>query len=300
MADRTIEQSSILVTGGTSGIGLATATELVRRGASVTLTSRSESRAEAVAADIRRRTGGDVRGVALDLSRLDAVRRFAADLLATSDRLDVLINNAGGISGRRRTTEDGFEWTLAVNHLGPFLLTNLLLPSLMASPEPRVVNVSSELYRNARGGLDLDDLQFERRWSSSRAYARSKLALMLFTLELRARYASRGVTAAAPHPGVVRTGFGRGPEGSATISLAMRVLGPFMRSPERGAETSVLLATCPTEALVDDWYWSEGEPVTPRPIAQDALASRALWDLSAQVTGLAEGGGDPGGAGPDH
>lgn len=286
----------VLITGGTSGIGLATATELSRRGASVTLTSRSVERAAAAASDIEDRTGGAARGAGLDLASLDSVRGFVADLSARQEGLDALINNAGAITGRRRVTDDGLEHTLAANYLGPFLLTTLLLPLLLKRDDPRVINVSSELYRNARGGLDLDDLQFERGWSSSKAYARSKLALMLFTLELRRRFAAQGLVATALHPGVVRTGFGRGPEGSMAMSLLMRLAGPFLRSPERGARTSVLLATMSVEELGDRWYWSEGEPATPLPIARDARAAAELWNLTARITGLADhndGGGQP-------
>lgn len=285
-----IEGRRVLITGGSSGIGLATATELARRGATVLLTSRSASTAEATASTVRERTGGDVRGAALDLASLGSVRGFVADLIAEQDGLDVLINNAGAIAGRRRSTEDGFERTLAANYLGPFLLTNLLLPLLRSTAASRVINVSSELYRNARGGLDLDDLQFAHGWSASRAYARSKLALMLFTLELRRRTAADGVIAVALHPGVVRTGFGRGPGGSATMALTMRLIGPFLRTPERGAETSVLLATGPSEPLAEHWYWSDGKPAIPADIACDADAARALWDLSERLTGLAADG----------
>lgn len=284
----------VLVTGGSSGIGRATALELARRGAVVTLTSRSQPRAENTAAEIARLTGGAVRGAAVDLADLDSVRGFATAIQADHDRLDVLINNAGSIAGRRRSTRDGFESTLAANYLGPFLLTNLLLPLLRRAGTARIVNVSSELYRNARGGLDLDDLQFERGWSSSRAYARSKLALMLFTLELRRRFGHGGLLTTALHPGVVRTEFGRGPEGSPALAFLMRMAGPFLRSPERGAETSILLATATAEELGDHWYWSEGAPATPLPIARDETTAAELWDLTARITGSEDQRGSAG------
>ena len=170
-----INDKHVLVTGGTSGIGRATAAQLASRGARVTITSRTLSTAQNTADELTAATGTQVEPAEVDLASLDAVRTFAASYADRHDRLDILINNAGTMAGKRRTTEDGLEWTLAVNHLGPFLLTNLLTPLLIHSAPARVINVSSENHRGAKRGLDFDDLQMTSGYSPSKAYAASKL-----------------------------------------------------------------------------------------------------------------------------
>ena len=238
-----INDKHVLVTGGSSGIGRATATELARRGAHVTITSRSQSDAEAAAAEISRDADGDIQPEALDLSSLASVRDFADRFTHTRDRLDVLVNNAGTMTGTRRNTGDGFEWTLAVNHLGPFLLTNLLTDLLIASAPARVISVSSENHRGAKNGLDFDDLNMTKSYSASKAYAASKLANILFTTELDRRLSSHGVTARTLHPGVVATNFGKSPDSPKWMGIAMTLLKPFLAKPEKGAATSLHLAT---------------------------------------------------------
>lgn len=281
-----IDDRAVLITGGSSGIGLATATELARRGARVTITSRTHDRADEAARTIGRETGAVVGTASLDLARLTSVRSFAEQFAAATPSLSVLINNAGTMAGRRQLTDDGFEHTLAANYLGPFLLTNLLLPSLAAAPPSRIINVSSELYRNHKQGLDVTNLQLAQKYSPSTAYAASKLALMLFTYELRQRLASSDVSAFALHPGVVRTNFGKGPEGSRTRSAMMTLLGPLLSTPAKGAQTSVLLATAATGVLDSSWYWSAGQPVEPETFARDASAAEELWDASTRLVGL--------------
>lgn len=285
-----IRAKNVIVTGGTSGIGLATAAELARQGAKVTITSRSEAAAAAAAAEIVRGEGPDagleLHTEALDLSSLASVRAFADRYRTRHQRLDVLVNNAGTMAGRRRVTEDGFEWTMAVNHFGPFLLTNLLMDLLIAGAPSRVITVSSENHRGAKHGLDLDDLNMVSGYRSSKAYAASKLANILFTVELDRRYARSGVTAKALHPGVVATNFGKGPGGPRLMGLAMTMLKPVLNTPEQGAATGVHLATAPPDAITAGIYWSNRKPKEPSTAAADGEAARRLWERSAELVGL--------------
>jgi NAD(P)-dependent dehydrogenase (short-subunit alcohol dehydrogenase family) len=281
-----IAGKQVLVTGGNSGIGKATAEELTRRGARVMITARNPVRGEHAAADISAATGADVAVGLVDLSDLDSVRNFAQVFLDAHDRLDVLINNAGVMSGKHRLTPDGFEWTFAVNHLGPFLLTNLLVDLMVASAPARIINVSSEVHRNAKTGQDFDEVaRGAGRYSASNAYAASKLANILFTIELDRRFVRSGVTAKALHPGVVATSFGQGEEGSRRMGLLMTLLKPVLRTPSQGASTSVFLASADPEALDAGVYWSKSEPREPLRAAVDAEVARHLWVLSEQLVG---------------
>jgi NAD(P)-dependent dehydrogenase (short-subunit alcohol dehydrogenase family) len=283
-----IDDKHVLITGGTSGIGRATATELARKGAKVTITSRTLATAKAVSAELTAETQTEVEAAQLDLSSLDAVRSFAASYAASHNRLDVLINNAGTMAGKRQTTVDGFEWTFATNHLGPFLLTNLLTPLLIESAPARVVNVSSGAHQSAKAGLDFDDLQMTSGYSSSKAYATSKLANILFTIELDRRTRPKGVTATALHPGVVATNFGKGPESPRWMGLAMTLLKPFLATPEKGAATSVHLATAQPEEIGSAIYWATSKPKEPSSAGSDAEAARRLWDISADLAGMSD------------
>ena len=276
-----IRDKVVLVTGGASGIGLATATELARRGANVTITSRSVDKASAAADAISESTGVSVTGLGLDLSELEKIDSFLERYRQVTDRVDVLINNAGTISAKRQVTRDGFELTLASNYIGPFYLTNQLIPLLSQTPATRILNVSSELYRNVKGGLDLGNLQLEQGFSSSKAYANSKLALMLFTFELLQRH--QDIDSFAIHPGVIRSNFGTAPESGLSMSLMMKLLGPMLKKPDHGARSSVLLATADIEELSSSWYWSEGLPAEPLPMAQDPRVSEKLWQLSEDL-----------------
>src|SRR5690625_2200882 len=197
-----LEGQTVLVTGATSGIGLEAAVMLARAGASTVIVGRNPAKTESVLADIKRRANPDtVEPMLCDFASQTDIRRFAAEFLARYSRLDVLINNAGGVHSRRTLTEDGIETTFAVNHLGYFLLTNLLLERLMASVPARIVNVASHLHY--KGTLDFDDLGFENDYTILRAYARSKLANVLFTRLLARRLEGTGVTVNAVHPGTV-------------------------------------------------------------------------------------------------
>jgi NAD(P)-dependent dehydrogenase (short-subunit alcohol dehydrogenase family) len=285
--DWDIVGARVLLTGGTSGIGRAAAAELARRGAEVMITARDQAKGQAAAQAIRAETGVDVQVGLLDLSRLDSVREFAADYTRTHDRLDVLVNNAGTMTGKRMQTPDGLEWTFGVNHLAPFLLTRLLSDLLVASAPSRVISVSSEVHHSAKQGLDLDDLQMTRGWSAQKAYAASKLATILMTVELDRRLADQGVTALAVHPGVVATNFGKGPEGRWLMRVMMTALGPLLKKPVDGAAPLVLLATAPDDVVDQSLYWSQITPAQPSSAARDPRAAAQIWNISNKLAGLA-------------
>jgi NAD(P)-dependent dehydrogenase (short-subunit alcohol dehydrogenase family) len=274
---------TILITGASSGIGLAAALELAPTGAELVLVGRDPARlAAAVEAVKARAPGGAVSGLRCDLASLAEVRALAAEVLRRHPRLDVLVNNAGGVNPVRQLTVDGYERTFAVNHLAPYLLTRLLLERLVASAPSRVVTTSSIGHR--RGDLDFADLQLTRGYAIMRAYGRSKLANILFTSELARRLAGRGVTANCLHPGAVATRIWSGAPWFARPILA--VARRFMRTPEQGAEGIVLLASSPEVAGLTGAYLEDGRPVQPSALARDAAAARRLWDESARLVGL--------------
>jgi NAD(P)-dependent dehydrogenase (short-subunit alcohol dehydrogenase family) len=273
-----------MITGATSGIGLAAALELARLGASLVLVGRNPERGEQVLTEVRRASrAGDVTLLLADLSSQSEIRRLAADFLATKRPLHVLLNNAGVINLRREESGDGIETTFAVNHLAYFLLTSLLLERLKESAPARVVNVASDAHRGA-GRLDFDDLESRRRYSPMRVYGRSKLANILFTRELARRLEGTGVTANSIHPGFVGSNFAKnnGPLGIA----AMTLLRPFARSPEKGAETAVYLCSSPQVEGVTGEYFQDCTPHQPRASALDDKDARLLWEVSERMTGL--------------
>jgi NAD(P)-dependent dehydrogenase (short-subunit alcohol dehydrogenase family) len=272
-----------LITGATSGIGRATATALAGLGASLVLVGRDRARAEETAAEIAQRSGNrDVTLLLGDLSSQAEVRRVAAEFLASQRPLHVLINNAGVINLQRTVTVDGIETTFAVNHLAPFLLTNLLLERLIASAPARIVNVSSDAHKF--GLLDFDDLENTRRYRAMRVYGQSKLANILFTAELANRLDGSGVTANSLHPGAVATGLGKNNGAWARVLIAM--LRPFFRTPADGAATSVYLAASPAVEGVTGKYFARQREHRSSAAARDAEAARRLWDISARMTGL--------------
>lgn len=282
-----ITGADVLVTGGTSGIGQAAATELARRGAHVMITARDERKGGQAAEAIQAAAGARVQVGILDLSRLESVRAFADRFISSHDRLDVLVNNAGTMTGPRRETPDGLEWTFGVNHVGPFLLTRLLTDLLVASAPSRIISVSSESHWSARHGLDFTDLQMTRGYSPQKAYASSKLATILMTVELDRRLADVGVTARAVHPGVVATNFGKGPESRRSMGVLMTLLGPILKKPAQGADPIVLLATAEDDIVRQSLYWSQTTPAQPSPSAQDQEAAARLWSATEQLAGLA-------------
>ncbi|GAA2159295.1 SDR family oxidoreductase [Pedococcus bigeumensis] len=274
---------TVLVTGGTGGIGLATAAGLAGLGARVGIVGRDEGRARAAAERIRT-AGGDVDVFTADVSSQREVQRLAEQVLAAYPRLDVLVNNVGGYWATRHATEDGLERTFAVNHLAPFLLTHLLLDRLRSSAPARVVTVSSGA--QAMGRIDFDDLQGQRSYSGQRAYNQSKLANVLFTYELARRLEGSGVTANVLHPGVVRTAFGQ-EDSRGWMRLMLPVVRPFMKTPEHGAETSIYLASSPEVEGVSGRYFANSRAKTSSRASYDTAAAQRLWDVSAGLVGLA-------------
>ncbi len=276
-----------VVTGASSGIGRAASIALARLGATVVLVCRDRGRGEAALAEVAAAaTTGQPSLELADLSSLDQVRDVAGRL-AELDRIDVLVNNAGQVIGSRQLTADGIEHTLALNHLAPFLLTNLLLARLESSAPARVVTVASTAHHGAR--LDLADLQLERRYLPMLAYANSKLANILFTRELARRLNGTGVTATCLHPGTVNTRFGQ--TGSTWLRLGLVVAGPFLRSPESGASTVIYLAASPEVTDQSGGYYVGRKRRAPSAAARDDHLARQLWDASARLTGVADQAG---------
>ena len=275
---------AVLVTGGTGGIGRATALGVAEMGAHLAIAGRDRGRAEAAAREIRAVTGGQVEVFVADLSAQAEVRRLAGEVLQCLSRIDVLVNNAGGYWNTRHLTADGLERTFAVNHLAPFLLTGLLLDRLKHSAPARVVTVSSNAH--ATGQIDFDDLQGERSYSGARAYSQSKLANVLFTYELARRLPATCVTVNALHPGMVRTAFGA-EDPSGIQRLFIPVMRPFMKSPARGAATSVHVASAPDLEQVTGGYFAAGRPRSSAARSYDEAAAARLWQVSAHLTGQA-------------
>ncbi|MBN1978270.1 MAG: SDR family oxidoreductase [Anaerolineae bacterium] len=272
-----------LVTGGASGIGAATARALAQRGAVVVLVDRAREKGAATADQIRQQTGNPaVEFMLADLSAQEEVRRLAQEFKRRYQRLDVLVNNAGAIFPRRQESVDGIEMTFALNYLGYFLLTNLLLDTLKTSAPARIVNVSSRSH--ARAQINFDDLQSRAGYRGLQAYAHSKLAIVLFTYELARRLEGTGVTANALHPGLVATNFGMNNGGF--IGLVMRLFRPSFISPERGAQTSIYLATSPKVEGVTGKYFVKRKAVPSSPASYDTATASRLWQVSAAHTNL--------------
>jgi retinol dehydrogenase-14 len=272
----------VLITGATSGIGRATALGLARMGAYLAITGRDRVRTEDAAREIRAAGGGQVDVFVADLSSQSEVRRLAEEVLQSLSRIDVLINNVGGYWNTRHVTVDGLERTFALNHLAPFLLTNLLLDKLKQSAPARVVTVSSNAH--ASGRIDFSDLQGEQSYSGARAYGQSKLANVLFSYELARRLQATSVTANALHPGLVNTSFGA-EDPAGVQKLLVPLLRPFMKTPVRGAATSIHLASAPDLEQVTGRYFANSKPKESSERSYDEAASARLWQLSADLVG---------------
>jgi NAD(P)-dependent dehydrogenase (short-subunit alcohol dehydrogenase family) len=275
---------TVILTGATNGIGRATALALARMGAALAIVARDRTRGEATVAEIRAQTGATPDLLLADLSSQASIRSLAAEILARYPRVDVLVNNAGVVNLKREETADGIEATFAVNHLGYFLLTNLLLDRLKASAPARIVNVASDAHKFV-GGMRWDDLEWRRGYKAMRVYGQSKLANILFTRELARRLAGTGVTVNAVHPGAVSTGLGK--QNGWWAAALIKVLGLFFRTPEQGAATSIHLASSPAVDGVSGRYFADQKEARPSRAAEDDAAARRLWDLSSQMTGLA-------------
>ena len=285
MADAALMDGKfVLVTGGTGGIGKATTIALAALGARVGITGRDQARTEAAAADIRAAAGSPaVDAFAADMAVQAGVRRLAAQVLGTYPRLDVLVNNVGGFWAHRHVTADGLEHTFALNHLAPFLLTNLLLDRLTVSAPARIVTVSSGAH--ASGRIDFDDLQGERNYSGQRAYSQSKLANVMFTYELARRLEGTGVSATVLHPGVVRTSFGAEDQ-AAPMAVVIRVARMFMKTPAQGAGTPIYLASSPEVEGITGRYFANRKPQASSKASYDTIADARLWQVSAGQAGL--------------
>ena len=280
-----MDRKTVVITGGNTGIGKEAAVGVASLGAGVVITSRNEERGRAAREEIVERSGNnDVQVMPLDLASFRSIRSFASDALDRHDRLDVLVNNAGLILRRRTETEDGFEATFGINHVGHFLLTDLLVDRLKTSAPARVVVVASTAHKSARSGLDFDDLKGERSYRWMDAYAKSKLANIYFSRELARRLDGTGVTVNALHPGFVRSDFGRDGDLGRLYGFGIKYLaGPFAISPERGARTTTYVASSPEVADVTGGYFDKCKQTQPSAVARDDAAAQRLWEASERL-----------------
>ncbi|MBI5366219.1 MAG: SDR family oxidoreductase [Planctomycetes bacterium] len=284
---RALAGKTCVITGASRGIGLETARGLGRLGARLVLVCRDRGRGEAAVAAVRA-AAPDAPAAELvlaDLAVLADVRRAAAEVAARCPRIDVLLNNAGLAYMQRRITPDGLEATFAVNHLAPFLFTTLLLERVRAAAPARVITVSSMLH--TRGRIDFGDLQSERSYSGLGAYSNTKLGNVLFTRELAGRLAGSGVTANCLHPGGVASEIGM--DNPWWARVALRLVRPFLLTPEQGAQTSIWLAAAPEVAGVSGKYFVKCAEAAPAERALDAAAGRRLWEESERLVSRAGG-----------
>ncbi|OLE91205.1 MAG: short-chain dehydrogenase [Crenarchaeota archaeon 13_1_20CM_2_51_8] len=271
-----------LITGGNSGIGKATALGLARMGANVVVVSRSKEKGEAALNEIIAKSGNqNVELMLADMSSQDSIRRLASDFKAGHEKLHLLVNNAGVYLTRRTTTVDGLESTFATNHLGPFLLTNLLLDLLKASAPSRIVNVTSDAHNGAK--VNFEDLQGEKEFSGWQAYGQSKLAMILFTHELSKMLEGTGVTVNSAHPGVVRTNFANN---NGLVTFGFRLMRPFFLSPATAAKRILYVATSPDLEGVTGEYFTKMRAVKSSQESYEDDSAKRLWQMSEQLTKL--------------
>jgi len=268
---RNLPEAIVLVTGATDGLGRRVALELAERGATVLLHGRSRERCEAVLEEVRRQTGSEgSRYYLADLSSLAVVRKLAEEIVSEHDRLDVLVNNAGVVAEQREETEDGLELTFAVNYLAHFLLSNLLLPLLRCSAPARVVNVASA----GQSRVDFRDVMLERGYDAIRAYTQSKLAQLMFTLDLAERLQSTGVTVNALHPATLMD-----------TKMVLETFGRTSSTVREGADATVRLAVSPELEEVTGRYFDGTRTTRANRQAYDAEARKRLWNLSEELCG---------------
>ncbi|MCF7804051.1 MAG: SDR family oxidoreductase [Candidatus Marinimicrobia bacterium] len=278
-----MENKRILVTGATSGIGRETVRGLAKKGAQIIVMSRNEQKCRETVDELNDTTGrSDADYFVADLSIMDDIRSAAEKFQEKYDRLDVLLNNAGAIFTSRQETPDGYEKTLALNHLNYFLLTNLLLDTLRDSAPSRIVNVASGAHYG--NDIDFDDLQREQSYSGYKVYGESKLMNILFTYELDRRLDTDDVTANALHPGFVASNFGH--NNSLPVRILMSLTQLFARSEKKGAETSIYLASSPDVEGVSGKYFSDKKPKESSPQSYDEKTARRLWEVSEELVGL--------------
>ena len=275
---------TVVITGGTSGIGEVAAIELAKKGARIVLIARDRERAHATFAKLNAIEAlSALTGYYGDLSLIADVKRVAEQIAAVEPKIDVLINNAGAMFTSRQTTAEGLEKTFAVNHMAYFVLTNALLPKIKATPGARIVSTASDAHRGAK--LDFDDLQSAKSYSGFSVYGESKLCNILFNRELAKRLQGSGVTANCLHPGFVATRFGDNNPGF--LGVAIRIAKPLAAlSPEKGAETIIYLASSPQVEGKSGGYYYKCAPATPTKEAQSDADAKRLWDVSAKIAGI--------------
>ena len=277
------QPQTVLITGANSGIGQAAATEFARRGWHVIAAARSPERGQAAVSQIQKDSGSiAVELLQLDLASFASVRRAADELLERTNRLDVLVNNAGLTLNDRTLTNDGLETMMQTNHFSHALLTSLLLPKVLESDDARVVNVSSRVYERVEA-MPLDDLNFEQRWGGIWPYCVTKLANILFTNELHRRTHDSGLATFSVHPGIVASGFQK--NFATPLRAVLRIGRSFLRSPEQGAAPVVELATDPARLADAGAYFDRHTRTQPQPQATDRQAAERLWDLTNEITG---------------
>ncbi len=276
-----------VITGGTDGIGKAAAYGLAVQGARLLVHGRDPDKGARAVADLKARTGNSaIEFLQADFSSLADVRRLASAVLEHTPRIDVLVNNAGGVFGKRTLSKDGYEMTFAVNHLAPFLLTHLLVDTLKRGGPSRIVTTASHAHRGAK--ISFDDLQATRKYSPMGAYGASKLANILFTRALAKRLQGTEVTATCLHPGFVRTNFGRNVDMPPLLKQIFAVIARFARSPEKGAETVIYLASSPQVQGASGGYYFDCTLTPPTSAAQDDDAAEHLWQVSERLVGIAQ------------
>jgi NAD(P)-dependent dehydrogenase (short-subunit alcohol dehydrogenase family) len=278
-----VQGKTVVITGATSGIGEVAACRLAEQGARIVLIVRDRGRGEQTLKRLELVAPGRDHVIHYaNLRRLAEMKRVSEEIAGSEARIDVLINNAGAIFGTRQVTGDALELTFATNHMAYFVVTNLLLERLKATPGARIVSTSSDAHRRAK--LDFGDLQFETGYSAGGMYGRTKLMNILFTRELSRRLAGTGVTANCLHPGFVATRFGDASGG--LMSLALRVAKKFALTPEEGANTIVYLASSPEVEGVSGKYFHKCKQVLPTAEAQSDADAQRLWDISAELSGV--------------
>jgi len=274
-----------IVTGANSGIGKETVRAFAREGAFIVMICRNEQRAKQAQQELISDTGhAGIEVMIADLALQHDVRAVTEQIANKFDKIDVLVNNAGLIAGKREETIDGIEKTIAVNHLAPFLLTNLLSNQLQKASEARVINVSSEAHRLGAEVFDLENLQLKTGYTPMKAYGISKLCNIMFTHELAKRCAGTSVTTNCLHPGVVGTQLAE--EASWIMNIIYTIGRPFMRSPRKGAETTIYLATSDEVKSISGKYFKNKKEASPVSIAYDDKLTEELWKISKELTDL--------------
>jgi NAD(P)-dependent dehydrogenase (short-subunit alcohol dehydrogenase family) len=278
-----MKNKTCIITGATSGMGLATAASLAGMGATLGLVCRNKTKGELILKSIIEKTKNNkIELFVADLSSLTEIRKLAIEIKAKFPKIDVLVNNAGGINPKPIKTIDGYELTFAVNHLAYFLFTHLLLDNLKASPKARIVSVAS--VASSYGKIHFNDLNFENNYGSFKAYAQSKLANIIFTYELASRLKGTNVTANCLHPGMVKTRFATGL--NSYFGFFWKLINPILITAEKGAETAIWLATSPEIEGISGKYYSNKKEIRSIRSSYNIEIQKKLWDVSEKLTGI--------------